>query len=547
MRRLVDLDDSRDPSGADPSIVGDKAARLARARDLGLPVLPGWVVPVREADGALRRGMALLRLGGSGAARLAVMDEVLDPGLAEDLEEALADLGTPVVARSSSPLEADRAWAGAFSSFHDIGPADVAVAVRGCWASAFSVDVLARAEATGVPVEGMGLAVLIQRQMDPTAGGTAAVAPDGVVTVETVQGSPAALVGGWERGARAVVGPDGSVVRVEGGRAVPQPAGLSWPSLLREVAEVLRRLHAGTGDDLIEWALAEEGVVLLQAGRAGGGEQREQRDSLAEEEPVPEGLESETALRAALLAQAYTGSVAEELVLPWACGTPGIEWPSVSEDGRCDPGSATAEAAVRAAVRDLTAWAWGMAPNEAGRLARAALAELRGPEPAAAIRRLGALRPVEDARARHVLAFAANLAATAPARLDPWGLFIRRVLRVHGASVRGTAAAPGIGAGLALVVPDPHALQGCQAGRGYVVVAPSPLPALAPLLWRTSALVTGTGGPAAHLVDVARSLRVPAVVSAPVEDLIGPLAGGKRSSHVLVVDGGTGVVSAVQA
>jgi phosphoenolpyruvate-protein kinase (PTS system EI component) len=79
-----------------------------------------------------------------------------------------------------------------------------------------------------------------------------------------------------------------------------------------------------------------------------------------------------------------------------------------------------------------------------------------------------------------------------------------------------------------------------------VVVAANPLPALAPLLWRASALVTASGGPGAHLVDVARSLRVPAVVSAPIEDLIGPLAGGEPRSHVLVVDGGTGLVSAVR-
>lgn len=403
MRRLVDLDRARDPSAADPSIVGDKAARLAQARDLGLPVLPGRVVPVRAAEQALRRGAASLGLGGSGAARLAVMDEALDPGLAEGLEEAVAGLGTPVVVRSSSPLEADRAWAGAFSSFHDIGRADVAVAVRGCWASAFSVDVLGRAEAMGVPVQSIRLAVLIQRQVHSTAGGTATLAPDGAVAVETVRGSPAALVGGWERGARTQVGPGGCVTAVEGSPAVPEPAGLSWPSLLREVAEILRRLHAGTGDDLIEWALTDDGVVLLQSGRAAGDGRSERRDGHAEE-----------------------------------------------------------GAAVRA-------------------------------------------------------------------------------------TVRGTAAAPGVGAGPALVVPDPHAPGVRPAGRGYVVVARSPLPALAPLLWGASALVTTTGGVGAHLVHVARSLRVPAVVSAPVEDLIGPLTGGGRSSHLLVVDGGTGRVSAVRA
>jgi hypothetical protein len=251
-------------------------------------------------------------------------------------------------------------------------------------------------------------------------------------------------------------------------------------------------------------------------------------------------------LRAALLAHAYTGPVAEELILPWACGTPGIERPGAGNSGRGDPGSATAGAAVRTAVRELTALAWGAPPEEADRRARAALAELRAADPARAIHRLAALRPVRDPRAQHVLAFAARLAATRSTPLDPWGPFIRRVLQVHGKAVRGTAAAPGAGAGHAMVVRNPHAPGTRPDGRGYVVVAANPLPALAPLLWGASALVTATGGPGAHLVDVARSLRVPAVVSAPIEDLIGPLASGEASSHVLMVDGGTGLVRAVQ-
>jgi hypothetical protein len=452
MRRLVDLDDSGDPSRSDPSVVGDKAARLARARQLGLPVLPGRVVPAREARQALRRGVAALGQGGSGAARLAVMDEVLDPGLAEHLREALVELGTPVVVRSSSPLEAGGEWAGAFSSFHDVGPADIAVAVRGCWASALSVDVLGRAGAMGVPVESIRLAVLIQPQIHPTAGGTAAFGPDGMVTVETVRGSPAALVAGWQRGVRAEV--------------------------------------------------------------------------------------------AALLAQAYTGPVAEELILPWALGTPGIERPGAGQEGWSDPGSATAGAAVRAAVRDLTAWAWGARPltKRAGRPERPSRSFQRPtlPRPSAAWAPCGRCGTPEPSAA-----FAATLAATASTRLDPWGPFVRRVLRVHGRSVRGTAAAPGIGAGHAVMVQNPHAPGARPDGRGYVVVAANPLPALAPLLWGASALVTATGGPGAQLVDVARSLRVPAVVSAPVEDLIGPLASSEGRSHVMVVDGGTGLVSAV--
>jgi len=69
---------------------------------------------------------------------------------------------------------------------------------------------------------------------------------------------------------------------------------------------------------------------------------------------------------------------------------------------------------------------------------------------------------------------------------------------------------------------------------GQVMVVERPLIVFAPLLWKAAALVSRTGSPAAHLCEVARSLRVPAVVSAPVQ----PAAGGT----ILAVDGERGIV-----
>ena len=48
--------------GAD-DVLGAKAARLGRASAAGLPVLPGWVVPVAEAVPALEAGAAAVRAG----------------------------------------------------------------------------------------------------------------------------------------------------------------------------------------------------------------------------------------------------------------------------------------------------------------------------------------------------------------------------------------------------------------------------------------------------------------------------------------------------
>src|SRR5216683_3602430 len=57
---------------------GAKATRLAQAWRAGLPVLPGWVVPVQAARLALRSGAAALRSRGAAAGRRAVFAHQLD-------------------------------------------------------------------------------------------------------------------------------------------------------------------------------------------------------------------------------------------------------------------------------------------------------------------------------------------------------------------------------------------------------------------------------------------------------------------------------------
>jgi phosphoenolpyruvate-protein kinase (PTS system EI component) len=75
-----------------------------------------------------------------------------------------------------------------------------------------------------------------------------------------------------------------------------------------------------------------------------------------------------------------------------------------------------------------------------------------------------------------------------------------------------------------------------------VVVAPHPIPQLAPLLWGACGLVTAGGSAAAHLVEVARSRGVPAVIGCDEARLFGLLDGA--APHPLVaVDGDTGRVA----
>ena len=72
---------------------------------------------------ALSAGAAAVRDGRPAAARRAVLGRRLDDDLAAELREAVAGLGGRVIVRSSSPLEGDPRWSGAFSSVAEVGPA----------------------------------------------------------------------------------------------------------------------------------------------------------------------------------------------------------------------------------------------------------------------------------------------------------------------------------------------------------------------------------------------------------------------------------------
>ncbi|HWG61933.1 MAG TPA: PEP/pyruvate-binding domain-containing protein [Streptosporangiaceae bacterium] len=231
--------------------LGAKAAHLARARAAGLPVLPGWVVPATLAGPALAAGAAAVRGDKPAAARRAVLTHPFDPALTDALSEAAARLGGRVIVRSSSPLEADARWSGAFSSVSEVRADEVGAAVRSCWASAFAVDPLERLEACGLNPAALSLAALIQPEIVPESGGLARLV-DGTVIVEGVAGHPGALLSGW---AEAAVG-----------HGLDDLAG---PKVVAQVEDLAAATWRATGDDVIEWAADSGGVWLLQARRSG--------------------------------------------------------------------------------------------------------------------------------------------------------------------------------------------------------------------------------------------------------------------------------------
>lgn len=544
----LDLTDDR---ASDPGVVGAKAAGLARALRAGLPVLPGVVVPAACAAGVVEAVAPALAEGNAGKARLAAMKVEPDPAIIAELRAAVDHLDAPLIVRSSSPLEADGTWSGAFSSFHDISHDELATAVRGCWGAAFSVGVLDRAERTDTSFLDLGLAVLVQPELRPDVGGTARLTGDGTVRITATTGPLRPLMAGHVEGITATVSPDGEV----------DSARYLDPEVLRGVAEVSRKVGDLLDHHLIEWAAVDGAVTLLQSIRS-----PEPVVATVDAGDIDPALATVPALRVATLTQRYAGRLADELVLPWAVALSSM--PSPRTGAETDPAQALAKA--RAGASALVTVLWGGSPRAAAAEADRTLRQLRGDDPVPALARIGALPHPDRDTAIAVLTHLATVRDTLLVErlidseaafwrlsgealddlvvrrrpvnesrfgVDRWEPFLHRVVRAMGDHHAGTAAAPGAGAGRAFVVGDART-QASPTGR-YVLVASEPGPELGPLLWNAAGLVTRAGSTAAHLIEFAHSIGVPTVVGCAL-----PTIG---DDTLIAVDGGQGVVSITTA
>jgi hypothetical protein len=493
MSGIIPLEDR---SAEDAAIVGAKAAGLARARRAGLPVLPGWIVPAETAPPILPDDVDPSR--GPGA--MSRMFETPLPAGLEDALDRLAHVGQRWIVRSSTSLDDDGRWAGAFSSYLDVESAQLPTAVRGCWSSLFTADAIRRGKATGITTRDIRLAVLIQPWRDFTSGGIARV---GSVGVEVLGGA----------------GPPHALLRGQNLRAAPVPP-------TDAVERLTRAASTATGATVVEWGSAGDDLVLLQV----------RREAVAAPAPASRATRRAVDDREVALARIvtrYPAPLGDDLVLPWA-----LALRQVPEPARLtihDPVEAMAEAAALA--RGLTATVWRASADDAIRCAEAAARSLLagdssslpqvaedGSDVHRAARILGLIEAVGTTLVasgqlchpsdvwrltRRELLRAVSSAWTPPFRATTrWDPFVAAVVGSGGDPRRGESAAPGVAAGRLHVVGSSLA----EPGSRSVLAARAPLPHLAPLLWRASALVVAAGTPAAHLFEVARSLGVPAVI-----------------------------------
>lgn len=248
---VADLYDLRCP---DASVVGTKAAHLARLAGLGFRVPEGFVITATACDRVLA---AAGQAGGAG----------VGPGIPADVwaqvRSNLGKLGDGAVAVRSSGTAEDltgASYAGQYETVLGVqGPAAVADAIGRCLASASSGQVRAyQASEARAP-----MAVLVQRMVPADAAGVAftanPVSGDAEVLVSAVKGLGDRLVSGQAT-------PDEWVIRGDGASCLRSPEGALGPGPAAEIAVLARSVEEvfGCPQD-IEWAIAGGELFVLQA------------------------------------------------------------------------------------------------------------------------------------------------------------------------------------------------------------------------------------------------------------------------------------------
>jgi rifampicin phosphotransferase len=245
----------------DSALVGQKAATLAMLKQAGFPI-PNGVVLTTEA-----LAHVLTAAGLDDRAKQADIEALRLPDeLTQALAVAVDRLHSDRLAVRSSGVDEDlpdASYAGQYETVLNVPVADVAAAVRHCWASAFSeqVNTYRRGHQGAGQV---AMAVLIQPMVEADAAGVAFSADPitgdrNTCVIDAVRGLGDRLVSGQ-------ASPDHWLVRGMQARCQSAPEGAIDAKVALDVAQLVRRVtaHQQVPQD-IEWARAGSEVMLLQA------------------------------------------------------------------------------------------------------------------------------------------------------------------------------------------------------------------------------------------------------------------------------------------
>ena len=467
----------------------------------------------------------------------------LDEQVIRELTTVVRSLGGSVVVRSSSPLDGDPRWSGAFSTYLDVGADDIVAAVRGCWASVFTRDAAARGAFLDVDPADPGMAVLIQPFVRFAGGGVASIEPEGRVAISFSSGPPSDLLSGRTVAVSLRLSSDDDPPTV-------MPEGMEAP-IATAVVDLVKGVYAALGDDTIEWGMASGAVSLLQARRGVRTDRRVRAPRLQRRYPP-------IAARMARAAACCPGPLGEAWVLPWGFTLERL--PRFAPLVVSDVSGAIAEA--RTIAEELVGSTWTVDADRSRQGWGASSRIVLGPEPFEELARLSTFPAPDQMRAAHLLGLidgighalrgagvldhAEQVWRLTPTQLEGaargrevalrtgperWEPFVFSVVHDRGHISVGRSAAPGIGAGRAFAV---NVATGDPPPPRRVIVVSAVVPQLASLVWEAAGLVAGSGDAGAHLFEVARSLGVPAVIGIDPDAVDG---------MVIAVDGDEGTVS----
>jgi pyruvate,water dikinase len=299
----------------DRPTVGGKGGSLGELTNAGITVPPGFVVTTGafelflsalEAREPIRPLVEALDPADHGAAitlseklRARVMGDAMPAEVESAIISAMRQLcpeGQPVAVRSSATTEdaEDASFAGLQDTFlWVLTPEDMALKVRECWGSLYSVESMTYRRKHGLPEDGVAMAVVVQQMVDAMCAGvmftrSPTTGDKSVITIEGAWGLGSSVVSGevtpdkWVLGkitgeisqrdisdkhARQIPAEGGGIVEVENEEPMRSQPCLSDDQLLalREVGRRVER-HYGKPQD-IEWALDKAGNVLLLQSR----------------------------------------------------------------------------------------------------------------------------------------------------------------------------------------------------------------------------------------------------------------------------------------
>lgn len=506
-KRVRALDD---PAASSVDASGAKGAGIAKAKAAGFPVLDGFVVSPVCSEPALARAVEVLEPRGTGGARMAIIGHQLDDDLLAEIDTHAATLTPPFIVRSSSVLEGSGEWSGAFTSVPEILPGEIGQAMKSVWATTFSIEVLERFEEAELEPGSAPMGVLVQPEIRPDFGGAAIVDAAGAVKIDAVKGSPADLMAGWIAGNRAVF-EDGVL---KGADAIE----LMGESAIISIAELALRVHVELGHNLIEWAIVDDQVILLQV-------QDSAVHEVEEAMVIPAALGHPFALEFAKMAHDHPGALGDELVLGWRAAAPTLTATPFTPTGNRDETHAEA----RSIAATLLAQAWNESEKDAVAHADLVLRRMRSDRPNESIEVLRDLNQIDEELAARLLGMADYLIDTQDRTgrrgLDRWEPVLAGVVALQGEVHEGEPSVGGVGAGRLVWISSSK--DTAHVRPRDIIVTQYPLQNYSPLLWDAAGVITIGGAPTAHLFEVARSLTVPAVINCPIAEIVkeGPVLG----------------------